>query len=612
LNAIQFRAFLWLRWRLLANQWRRGGRVNAVLMSILTIGAVLLAVPLFIGGFALGVYAIPRAAPVHLLAVWDLIVIAFLFFWCIGLMAELQRSEPLTLSRFMHLPVSVRGAFLINFLSSLLSLSLIVFLPIMLAFCLSLVYVKGVSQWLTPALLGAFLLMVTALTYQLQGWLASLMSNPRRRRTVVVIVTASFILISQLPNLLNFFGPFGMHAQARTSALAAEIARLDREARSPGADAEKIEQRRSELFRQLTGTNQATRESLARWTETARLANMLLPIGWLPFGVMSAAEGNVLPSILGLLGMSLIGIASLRQAYRTTVAIYRGEPTNRRRKPAAALASPTPAPGTGRSRLEARIPGVSEPVSAIALATLLSIQRSPETKMMLLTPAIMVPIFGSMLLKQGQMIPEWARPLMGIGAMAIALTGVMHFMMNQFGFDRDGFRTYVLCAAPRRDILLGKNLAFAPLSLGMSAILLVVLQAVAPMRLDHFLAMVSQNLSMYLVFCILANLLSIYAPVHVPAGSLGPASPNIKTVLLQLATTMILFPMAEALTLLPLGTELVLGLFGRYSGVPICLVLTLVECAVIAGIYRLTLTWQGRLLQEREQEILDRVTGRRV
>ena len=67
-------------------------------------------------------------------------------------MAELQRSEPLTLSRFMHLPVSVRGAFLINYLSSFLSLSLIIFLPVMLAFCVALVYVKGVSQWLAPAL----------------------------------------------------------------------------------------------------------------------------------------------------------------------------------------------------------------------------------------------------------------------------------------------------------------------------------------------------------------------------------------------------------------------------------------------------------------------------
>ena len=76
-------------------------------------------------------------------------MVAFLFLWSVGLMAELQRSEPLVLSRFLHLPVSVRGAFLINYVSSLLSLSLIIFLPIMLAFCAALVYVKGHSLWLS-------------------------------------------------------------------------------------------------------------------------------------------------------------------------------------------------------------------------------------------------------------------------------------------------------------------------------------------------------------------------------------------------------------------------------------------------------------------------------
>ena len=62
--------------------------------------------------------------------------------------------------------------------------------------------------------LAAFLLMVTALTYQFQGWLASLMSNPRRRRTVIVATTAIFVLIAQLPNLLNFFAPWGAQQQA--------------------------------------------------------------------------------------------------------------------------------------------------------------------------------------------------------------------------------------------------------------------------------------------------------------------------------------------------------------------------------------------------------------
>ena len=60
---------------------------------------------------------------------WDALVFAFLFFWLIGLITELQRSDSLALSKFLHLPVSASGAFLINYFGSLLRLSLIVFVP---------------------------------------------------------------------------------------------------------------------------------------------------------------------------------------------------------------------------------------------------------------------------------------------------------------------------------------------------------------------------------------------------------------------------------------------------------------------------------------------------
>lgn len=611
MNTSHLRAFLWLRWRLLVNQWRRGGRLNAALMIILSVAAVFLTIPLFVGGIAVGLYAIPKARPGHLLAAWDLIVVAFLFFWSLGLMAELQRSEPLMLSRFLHLPVSVRGAFLINYLSSFLSLSLVVFVPIMLAFCVSLMYVQGLAQGMTLALVAAFLLMITALTYQLQGWLASLMSNPRLRRTILVVTTTGFILLSQLPNLLNFFGTSASKSRPdRATALATELANLEKTSHLPGAETESIERRRSEVLKEMEEAKRATRETVARSTRTARFLNMVLPVGWLPYGAMSAAEGRLLPSLLGFLGMTLIGAASLRQSYRTTLAIYTGEPTNRKGRRASAIQTVARPQAKGRSLLEARLPGFSEPVSAVALAVHRSILRAPEAKMMLLTPAIMLPLFGSMLLNQGKTTPGWARPLIGIGAMLVVLVGMIQLLCNQFGFDRDGFRTFVLSAVPRRDILLGKNLAYAPIAAGMAAILLAILQFVLPLRLDHFLAMFPQFLSMYLVVCILANLLSIHAPVHIPPGTLRPANPDIKTVLAQLVTTMILFPLAEALTLLPLGTELLLDLLGLHSPIPLCLTLTILQCAIVVGVYRLALSWQGRLLQEHEREILEKVAGR--
>ena len=38
MNWQHLRAFVWLRWRLLANRWQRGGTVNAVLMTIVAVG----------------------------------------------------------------------------------------------------------------------------------------------------------------------------------------------------------------------------------------------------------------------------------------------------------------------------------------------------------------------------------------------------------------------------------------------------------------------------------------------------------------------------------------------------------------------------------------------
>lgn len=67
--------------------------------------------------------------------------------------------------------------------------------------------------------------------------------------------------------------------------------------------------------------------------------------------------------------------------------------------------------------------------------------------MMLLTPLIMNVIFGSMLLNGRQQVPELARPLVAIGGMVFVLLGMLQLTGNQFGFDRDGFRVFVLCTA---------------------------------------------------------------------------------------------------------------------------------------------------------------------
>lgn len=612
MNWQHLQAFIWLRWRLLVNQLRRAGFANAVLLTIVTIGLVALSIPLFIVTFLVAQSAIPKAAPEHLLYAWDGVIVAFLFFWCIGLLTELQRTEPMALSKFLHLPVSVNGAFLINYLSSLCRLSLIIFGPVMLAFALALALTKGIVFVAVFLLLAAFLLMVTALTYQFQGWLAALMSNPRRRRTVIVAATMTFVLLVQLPNLINFFAPWGARRHAdRAGAVAEETEKLGRELASKQIDQleylKRLEEIRRRQFNAIKSANQQTAE---QFRQGALIANMVLPFGWLPLGVMSMAEGRFFPAMLGLLGMTAIGAGSLYRAYRTTVGLYQGvttDGTSRRARPVAKKTS-------GRERrgliVETKLPGLSEPVSVIALAGFRSLLRSPEAKMMLLSPLIMIPIFGSMLWSKRETIPEQFRPLIAIGGMAIVLMGMMQLMANQFGFDRDGFRVFVLSAARRRDILFGKNLAFAPLALGIAAILLVILQVVCPMRVDHFLASVFQYIAMFLVYCVLMNLVSILTPTYVAPGSLKPSNPKAARALLQFALIFFLLPLTIGPTLLPFGAETLLRLVGWPASVPTYLILSLVQLAIVGLVYLLFLELEGGLFETREQAILESVTSR--
>ncbi len=177
MNQQHLRAFFWLRWRLFVNQIKRGGIANGIILALLAAASVVSALVMFVSFFLVGLLLLPDASSMVILYVSDGLVVVFLFFWAIGIMTELQRSEALALDKFLHLPVSLTGAFFINYLSSLLSFTMLLFLPAMVGLGLGLVISRGPLMLLLFPLGAAFVLMLTALTYQLQGWLASLMAN---------------------------------------------------------------------------------------------------------------------------------------------------------------------------------------------------------------------------------------------------------------------------------------------------------------------------------------------------------------------------------------------------------------------------------------------------
>ncbi|HYV39953.1 MAG TPA: hypothetical protein VE988_29985, partial [Gemmataceae bacterium] len=581
------------------NQLKRAGIASMVILAILAPFAVLLPLLLFAGLFLLGWLVFPTVEPVFVLLAWDGLVIAFFFGWATGLIAELQRSEVLSLEKFLHLPVSLKGVFLVNYLSSLASFNLLLFGPAMLGFALGLVLSKGLVMLLLLPLMAAFIFMVTALTYQFQGWLASLMVNKRRRRTIIVIVTMVFVLLAQLPNMVNFLIP----REARMSAPPRMAQETDTEY------SKRVEQWNRD---RESSSNEMEMKVLGEIEHYSWYVNTALPIGWLPLGAWQAADGNVVPALLCTLGMVTLAGLSLRRSYATTVRLYTGHFTKGHTQTAAEQAAVKPRPafqaGATTARfLEKRLPLISEHASAIAVSAFRSLTRAPEAKMMLLTPIILALVFGSMFIARGVDPPVGARPLMVLAGMGVVLLGMMQCLGNQFGFDRAGFRVFVLCSAKRADILLGKNVAFAPLALVPAALVTTVLSVAYPMRWDHFLGVWPQLLAIYLLFCLMANCLSIIAPMPIAAGSLKPAQPKLIPIMLQMLFFSLL-PLAAAPAMALLGVEYLLQEYAGMQGVPIWLVFSLVECAAVFFLYRLVLGWQGNWLHTREQKILEIVT----
>jgi len=610
-NGQHFKAFVWLRWRLRVNQLKKGGVANVVVLALLAAVVVVAAVGLSVGCFLAGLLIPVDAPPGVRLYVWDGLVVAYLFVWMIGLLNDLQRSESLSLEKFLHLPVSPAGVFLVNYLSSLVSITGVLFVPAMFALALGQTAARGWASLLVLPVVAAFYFAVTAVTYQFQGWLAGLMSNPRRRRTIVVFITLGFILVAQLPNVLNlaFIRPWEGQVPSPDAGSAARQAELS-EAVSKGRLTPEEYLRRSEEIQKEEHDRKAgeDRRKLERIEGTARLVNLAVPPGWLPLGAAAAADGSVGPALLASLGFTAVGSFSLWRAYRTTIGLYTGRGDAGDRRPAA-RASPARPDRVGVRMTEWVLPRVPEPAAAVALAGFQSLLRAPEAKMALLTPLIFFMVFGGVFATVPVSPPASVRPLIALGAVAMVMLTGAQLTGNQFGYDRSGFRAFVLSPVPRRDILLGKNLAVAPFTLGGGLAMVVLVACVYPMRFDHLLAVLALVPALYLTFSLLANVLSIAAPIPMAAGSFKPATIKFVPVLLQMLF-IFAFPVVLLPLLAPLGAEVLLVEFGGPGGVPVALVLSLALLAVVVWGYRRVLALEGDWLASREQRILEAVTAK--
>ena len=578
MNWSQLRTIIWLRWRLSRNQWSRGGKLNAVLTMIVTMALLVLGMVSGIAGVLVGFFALAEMSPLKFLVVWDAFAAVFLLAWMIGLVSEIQRSETIDIGRMLHLPISLKDIFLINYLASHLTLSIILFLPWTLGLCLGLILSRGGYMiGLVPLVLG-FVFMISAWTYCLRGWLVTLMVNKRRRRAIIAGITFGFILLTQLPYIFgNLMGDRERQRRKPPKSVQAEQQTPDQ---SKGGDKPGL-------------------------PNGLLVAHKVVPFLWVGNGAMSLATGNVWPAVMGAAGGFFLGGLGLRRAYRSTIRFYQGQAKDKRskRKPKAEKLA-----GDRKNFIERQIPGIPEEVAASALAFFRCMMRAPEVKMMLGTHFIMLLIFGTMIfVRRSASIGDNFRPFVATGAVVFISLGLSQLMYNLFGFDRGGFRQLVLLPTPRKQILLGKNLAFLPLAAGIGAILLVFVKIVMGISFVIVIAASLQLLAAFLMISMAGNLISILVPYRVAAGSLKPTKSSTKTTILMLVSRMF-FPMVVAPIFFPPAMGLLWSSVGWMPAAPVNLLFSAALLALLAFFYRLSLGPLGDLLQRREKKILQIVT----
>ena len=539
----------------------------AVLVTAIGIGSAAVAA---VTAFVLGIALLPGAEPLVLMLVWDGVIALFLVLWTMGLLIQLQLGgESLSLGKLLHMPVSPSSAFLVNFLGSQSRVSLIIFLGVMFGLAAASVAVLGVAHLvLFPLMLGLTAL-VTCVTHQFQSWLGRLFANKRRRGTVVAVAVLVFVALVNLPALFSTFlrdtdVSFGM-------------------------------------------------EQFEQW---ALVANAVFPPGWLALGAWGAAGDVVWISALATVGMFGIAFLSLRRSYRKTLgAIALDDRPGRRptradgkTKPVTGSAAPAAGqvfampPGLGKmlDPIMRYAPDHSRAVAWVALRLWI---RGPQGKMVLLSPLLLIMLYVLFFREFAQ--GAWAMQFVVLAMMGFMIMMAFNLFSNVFGQDGNGFRSVVLASVRPTELLLGKNLALLPYALVIGSLIIAVLQWVHPLPASHVLANFAQLLVLYLVGCMLGNSFSIRAPWPMSSTSMGmrnaTAASFLASFLILLLLVVFIAPLA-----IPLALERSLAQGG--SSIPLYLIFSLLELAVVGFVYRRLLRSKGHLLAARLESILGRVT----
>lgn len=182
-------ALIYLQGQLRLRRWQRESILGRVILAVF-FGVFVAGVLATGAGAAISGYLMYRHVPDITIwgFVWNGLVFVFVVAWFINLTSEIQRNDSISLDRLMHLPISPSHAFALNFFASWINFPLLYFSAAVLGLSLGGAVAIGPRMLLCGPLLAIYLMMITALTSQLQVILTAWMANPRRRRLMMLLI----------------------------------------------------------------------------------------------------------------------------------------------------------------------------------------------------------------------------------------------------------------------------------------------------------------------------------------------------------------------------------------------------------------------------------------
>ena len=652
MSARRLKAIFLLRWQLSRNAFRRAGAFSATVYIVLRILFFLGLVGGTIGSFFLGKSDFLAANPDRILWLLSGAVSAFLFFWLIGLLAELQQSDSLDHRRMKHLPISLKEMFLFNYAVSHWTPSCLLFLPIFAGFVGGTMLRFGGRMALVLGLLALMILAVSSWTYALRGWLSKLMLNERRRRSLIVWMTGAIILITQVPNLLFNNSFFGFRAVAETERierrLTSDIKYAERRLKEVKETAKNAENNPGEEDMQLDSPQERlTQQNLRRhrerlidvrerlrkafsayqtslqenapgdWRLQPETALSVFQVAFPPLWPASASasiarnERGQYKRAFGIaLGLAGLCYLALIRAFRAVQSEFQMPSLRSKLRPERKETAPKNSGKTkpAQNWLERNLPGVSNSTAAVAWGTLRCLTRMPEAKMALLIPFLLLVVFGALYFDDlAASKPDAFVRFLPSSILFLSFMGSLPFFTNVFGFDRSGFCALVLSPVPRSEILLGKNLAILPPFLLLTALPLLGIQLLAHPPVLYTISAFLQGLTLCLLLTLFGNLLSIKAPYRSKPGSLQPVKTKSgASALMNTLFPFLFLPLLILITLPLLVEELFRWI--PFFPFPWNITLSALSLLVVAFSYRQSLHFVGSLLASREREILRIVT----